>query len=86
MIVEPRDLVIVEGDYSARPELAPLIDVRVLVVLDETERWQRLDRRAGGTDRHGPSAWDARWDAAEGVYFDTERPEHKFDLVIDGQA
>jgi len=86
MTIEPRDLVIVEGVYSARPELEPLIDLRVLVALDEIERGQRLDRRAGGTDRHAPSAWDARWDAAERVYFDTIRPEHEFDLVIDGQA
>lgn len=80
--VEPRDVVVVEGVYSARPELEHFVDVRVLVVLDEIERQRRLDSRAGSVDRHAPEAWDARWDAAEYVYFENISRRSSFDLVV----
>ena len=82
--VEPRDVVIVEGVYSARPELDDLLDLRVLVEIRKEERERRRHARARTVSRDDVVGWDARWDAAERLYFDTIRPRHSFDLVVSG--
>lgn len=84
IVIEPRDVVIVEGVYAARPELKDLVDLRVLMVVNESERERRLDQRAGSMDRHAPEALDDRWDASERVYFEMICPTGSFDLVITG--
>jgi uridine kinase len=76
--VDSRPVVIVEGVYSARPELASVVDVAVFV---ETPEHERALRRAL---RHDPSEWELRWDAAEQLYFRTVRPVESFDLVVPG--
>lgn len=86
IVVEPCGVVIVEGVYSARPEFEHLIDLRVLVTIPQEQRVLRLDDRAGERDRHAPEAWDAHWDAAECVYFETICPPSDFDLMVGGDA
>ena len=86
IVVEPCGVVVVEGVYSARPEFENLIDVKVLVTIPQEQRVLRLDDRAGERDRHAPEAWDALWDAAECVYFETIRPPSDFDLIVVGDA
>src|SRR4051812_36624804 len=76
--VEPRPIVIVEGVYTGRPELRPLVDLAVLIETTSDERKRR--RRS----RHDPSEWEARWDAAERYYFSTVCPPESFDLVVRG--
>jgi uridine kinase len=83
-IVEPHDIVIVEGVYSARPEFDDLLDLRVLVEVAEEAREQRRQQRLRTVSRDDPHGWDARWDAAERVYFDTIRPPDTFDLIVSG--
>ena len=80
IVAEPADVVILEGAYSARPELDDLVDVRVLLVVPEAERHRRLVAREGEEYRDD---WFDRWDAAEQHYFGTIRPPETFDLVID---
>jgi uridine kinase len=75
----PAALVILEGAYSARPELADLFDLRVLLDTPLPIRMQRLASREVGTYRDG---WFARWDAAEQHYFGTVMPSGAFDLVL----
>jgi uridine kinase len=84
--VEARDVVILEGVYSARPELDHLVDLRVLVKLADRKRLQRRDARSRTVSRHDPHGWDARWDAAERIYFDTIRLPSSFDLIVAGDA
>jgi uridine kinase len=79
--VAPANVVIVDGAYSARPELEDLIDVSVLVEAIETVRTERLLAREG-TDFM--RRWHAVWDAAETLYFDRLRPPASFDLVVRG--
>lgn len=83
-IVQPHDIVVVEGVYSARPEFDDLLDLRVLVEAPEEAREQRRQRRLRTVSRDDPQGWDARWDAAERVYFDTIRPPDTFDLIVSG--
>lgn len=76
---DPAPVIVLEGAYSARPELADLIDIAVLVAVPVTERHQRLKAREEKPFR---DAWHARWDAAEEYYFGQVRPPASFDLVV----
>jgi uridine kinase len=80
VVLAPRDMIVVEGAYSCRPELADLIDLAVLVVASPAERHRRIAARE--TDEDWTAAWHARWDAAEAFYFTAIRPGSSFDLVV----
>ena len=77
----PADVVILDGAYSGRPELADLLTLRVLLEVPRDVRRARLLRREGARYR---AEWEARWTDAEDLYFDALMPRHRFDLVIDG--
>jgi hypothetical protein len=68
------------GAYAARPELADLVDVAVLVTLlcDDVRR-ARLAVREGKASMR---AWHALWDAAEDFYFADVCPPEVFDLLV----
>lgn len=77
-VVEPADLVLLEGVCSASPEIGDAVDMAVYVDTAEVERRQRI------LSRHMTEAWDARWLAAERTYFTETRPKSSFDLVVSG--
>jgi uridine kinase len=79
--VERNGIVLVEGVYTARPELADHYDLVVYVETPPDESMRRL--RARGDD-HGPIDWEARWRLAEEHYLTTTRPRERADLVIPG--
>ena len=54
--------------------------------MGEEERWRRRNQRLRTVSRDDPLGWDARWDAAERVYFDLVRPRDTFDLIVSGHA
>jgi len=83
IVAQPAPIVILDGAYSARPELADLIDLSILVTLPDAVRRARLREREG---EEYTSAWHAIWDEAEDSYFSTIRPPEAFDLVIERQA
>lgn len=72
-------VVLLEGVYSCRPELADLVDLRVLLDVAPELRRLRLVEREG--EDHRPD-WDERWSAAEDHYFATAMPPERFDLVL----
>ena len=76
--IDPRPVVIVEGVYSGRSELAQLVDLAVFVNTPEEVRRRRRQLR------HDASEWELRWDAAERLYFNSIRPVGSFDLVVGG--
>jgi uridine kinase len=76
--VEPNDLIVVEGVYSAAPELGDLVDRSVFVDTPEQERLRRLRGRLK------PDEWDDEWLLAEHAYFDVIRPPSSFDLIVSG--
>jgi len=75
----PAEVVILDGAYSARPELAHLFDLRVLLDTDHTVRRERLRQREGNAYRDD---WEARWSEAEDYYFGSVVPPHSFHLVL----
>lgn len=79
VVVPASAVVIVDGVYSARPQFADLLDLRVLVETPAEERLRRLHVRGHGNDR-----WWSRWSAAEDLYFMTVRPPASFDLEVPG--
>ena len=76
---QPAPVVILEGAYSARPELADLLDLRVLLETDKQLRLQRL-RQRDGTDWH--DEWAQRWSEAEDHYYSVVMTPEAFDLVL----
>jgi uridine kinase len=78
---EPAPVIILDGAYSARPELADAIDLCVLVEVAASTRLTRLAARENAAFL---AAWHDRWDAAEAYYFTTVRPPTAFDLVVAG--
>jgi uridine kinase len=76
--VEPGDLILVEGVYSAAPELRDLVDRSVFVDTPEQERLRRLRGRVK------PEEWDDQWLLAEQAYFGVIRPPSSFDLIVSG--
>jgi uridine kinase len=75
----PARTVVLDGAYTARPELADVVDLPVLLELDHALRRERVSQREG--DEFADS-WYAVWDAAEDHYFTTIRPRESFAVVL----
>ena len=81
----PKPVVLLDGAYSARPELADVVDLTVLVQAAPATREERLAAREAADFLR---QWHARWDLAEEHYFERVRPPSSFDIVLhtDGVA
>jgi len=79
VVRQPAAVIVFDGAYATRPELADLIDLSVLVDVPVEIRHQRLAARE---DQQFLAAWHARWDAAEAYYLTHVRPKSAFDLVV----
>ena len=73
-------LIIVEGVYAARPELADLIDFAVYLGIDPDVRARRYAQREDEPD------WRGFWERGEIYYFSDVRPPASFDLQLDAEA
>ena len=76
-VLLPAPLVVLEGVYSARPELSHLVDVAVLVEVDHELRSARRALREQDHDD-----WVAFWERGERHYFQHVRPPESFDLRV----
>ncbi len=77
--LQPTPVILVDGVYSARPELADLVDLAVLVEANEEERRKRLVMREG---QGFMQRWHALWDSAEDYYFTDVCPRSSFDIIV----
>ncbi len=77
--LEPAPVILVDGVYSARPELSDLVDLTVLVEADDQGRGTRLVLREGQSSME---RWHKLWDAAEEYYFTQICPRSSFDMVV----
>jgi len=80
IIYEPTDIIVLEGAYSTSPELADLINVKILIHAPVEIRHERLNKRE---KKEFLAKWHERWDEPEQYYFQHLRPASAFDLVID---
>ncbi|MEZ2409269.1 uridine kinase [Bosea sp. RCC_152_1] len=74
----PKPVVIVEGVYAGRPELADRVDLRVVLVVADEARTVRLLAREGVIGR-----WERQWHEAEDFYFQTIMPPAAFDIIVE---
>lgn len=75
----PAPIILLDGAYSARPELADIIGLSILIDVPIVQRHARLTLR---DDAHFLTSWHQRWDEAEAFYFTHIRPPRSFDLVV----
>lgn len=75
----PADIILIEGAYSAGPELADIADLAILVDVPEEERHNRLRERDG---LDFSDKWIRRWREVETYYFNELRPRSYFDVVL----
>jgi len=80
---DPAQVIILDGAYSSRPELADLVDLSILIDVPVSVRHER---QAAREDPTFLAAWHVRWDAAEAFYFSRVRPAASFDFVVDGMT
>jgi molybdenum cofactor guanylyltransferase len=78
-IIPAADVIIVEGVYAARPELADLVDVAVYLGVDPEVRAVRYAERTDDPD------WWRFWERGEAHYFSAVRPPASFDIRLDDQ-
>lgn len=72
------DTIVLEGVYACHPDLAPLIDLTVLLRAPEPVRQARLLAREGAI-----GAWERQWHEAEDWYFSHVMSEERFDVIVD---
>ena len=78
IIVEPEEIVLVEGVYSSRPELRTMLDAAIIVEASRDERRRRVLARGPNQS----SDWMTPWMAAEDWYFDHIRPQDSAELIL----
>jgi uridine kinase len=76
-IIDPHPVIVFEGVYTARPELADLVDLRLLLEARDRMRQVRLLEREGSL-----GAWERQWHEAEDWYFAHVAPQHAFDAIV----
>jgi molybdopterin-guanine dinucleotide biosynthesis protein A len=76
-VVHPAPVIVLEGVYSARPELADLVDLNIYARATPAERRTRLDARS----THALE-WREFWERGEQHYFTRVRPPRSFDLRV----
>ena len=77
--LQPANIIILDGAYSARPELSDLIELKILVESADEIRRNRLLNREGITFME---EWHSIWDVAEEYYFTEICPPASFDAVV----
>jgi uridine kinase len=75
--VDPAEIVLVEGVYSSRPELRPMLDAIIFVDAPRDERLRRVLARDPN-----PSDWLTAWMSAEDWYLNQIRPQDSADLLL----
>jgi uridine kinase len=76
--VEPAEIVLVEGVYSSRPEIRPMLDAVIVVEASRAERLRRVLAR----DPNGVDDWMTAWMSAEDWYLNQIRPQDAADLTL----
>jgi uridine kinase len=75
--VEPAEIVLVEGVYSSRPELRPMLDAIIVVDAPRNERLRRVLARDPNS-----GDWLTPWMSAEDWYLNQIRPQDIADLIL----
>jgi len=74
-------IVIIEGVYAARQELAEMYDLKIWVNCPRETRIKRGIARDGEPAR---DMWENNWMVAEDMYVESHKPHEFADFIIDG--
>lgn len=77
---QPADVLLLEGAYSASPQLANLVDLTILIDVPVEERHARIAKREA---LDFLAIWHRRWDEVEEYYFKDILPKSSFDIVVE---
>ncbi len=77
--IEPREIVLIVGVFSTRPELRRLIDIAIFVDTPRNERMRRMLARPQES-----TSWMDQWMAAEDWYLEEVAPNLHADLIVEG--
>jgi molybdopterin-guanine dinucleotide biosynthesis protein A/uridine kinase len=78
-IIPASDVIVLEGVYAARPDLADLVDIAVYLGVEPQVRARRYAERKNDPD------WQRFWERGEAHYFRDVRPPSSFELRVDDQ-
>lgn len=79
--VPANGIVIIEGVYATRQELAELYDLKIWVNCPRETRIKRGIARDGEAAR---DMWENNWMVAEDMYVESHKPHAFADIIIDG--
>lgn len=74
--IKSQPIILLEGVYSARPELSNFVDITIFVGSPKDIRHSRLLKREGKI-----SEWELQWHRAEDWYFKNTAPIENFDII-----
>lgn len=78
--VSPKNVVILDGAFSNRPELRDIVDFSVLIeVSDRDTRVSRVKEREGN---EYSDDWHKIWEGSMEYYFEKISPPGSFDLIV----
>lgn len=80
------EIVLCEGTYVARPELAASYDLRMWVECDESARRARTSIRDGQLGSRWRRYYEGMWTAEEARYVRETRPLDRCDLLVSGET
>ncbi|WP_432207166.1 uridine kinase family protein [Bacillus albus] len=80
-IVPASGIVIIEGVYATRQELAGMYDLKIWVNCPRETRIKRGIARDGEAAR---DMWENNWMVAEDMYVESHKPHEFADFIIDG--
>jgi uridine kinase len=76
--IKQTEIVLVEGVYSSRPQLRPMLDATIFVEAPRVERIRRIKSR----NPNEPTNWLTPWLSAEDYYQTQIRPQDTADLIL----
>lgn len=77
---QPKQVVILDGAYTARKELSDVVDYTILITLPHEARVRRVIEREGEAYSKD---WHDTWQASMDYYFTVMRPPESFDLIVE---
>ena len=78
--LQPSNIIIIDGTYSASPAIIDFIDITILIDVPIEERHKRLSNRESSLFL---KEWHQRWDSVEDYYFNEIRPKEFYSFVIE---
>ena len=80
-ILQPANVILIDGAFSASPPLADLVNFTILVDVPVAERHARTAAREAPAFL---ARWHLLWDPVEDYYHNHLKPKNTFDLIVSG--